>query len=46
MSGSGAAAAQGAAGDGPVVGILIVGLGGNNGVTLLAGIRANQKVSH
>ena len=29
----------------PTFGCLIVGIGGNNGVTMLAGLRANQLVS-
>lgn len=44
---SSTAAAVKASGDeqGASFGILIVGIGGNNGVTLLAGIQANQQVS-
>lgn len=45
---SSTAAAVKASGDGEQAasfGILIVGIGGNNGVTLLAGIQANQQVS-
>ena len=39
-----AAAAAAAAAATPTFGVLIVGIGGNNGVTMLAGIRANQLV--
>lgn len=38
-AGAGAAAPQP-----PTFGCLIVGIGGNNGVTMLAGLRANQLV--